>query len=160
MAENEQIKDWQELTKMTGGEPIVVEKVRLTNKDIVIEGSFDLPPLARLTMEDQIFAAAFIQSHGSIKEMERLFGVSYPTIKNRLNKIGDQLDFVEVQKVGPFEDVEDEDKKVSEKLDVSDILDRLESGETSVKEVIKILKGKMRKKILDKTIKNLEGKNE
>ena len=45
-------KDWQELTKMTGGEPIVVERVRLTQKDIVIEGPFDLPPLARLTMED------------------------------------------------------------------------------------------------------------
>lgn len=151
MAENEQTKDWpardwQELTKMTGGEPIVIERVKLIKKDIIIEGSFELPPLARLTMEDQIFAAAFVQSHGSIKEMERLFGVSYPTIKNRLNKIGDQLDFVEVQKVAmvapvaPFEEIENSEGR--KETDVSDILDRLESGETSVKEALEILKDK------------------
>jgi hypothetical protein len=27
--------------------------------------------------------------------MERIFGVSYPTIKGRLNRIGDSLDFVD-----------------------------------------------------------------
>lgn len=131
-------KDWQELTKMTGNEPIVVERVKLTKKEIAIEGSFELPPLARLTMEDQIFAAAFIQSHGSIKEMERLFGVSYPTIKSRLNKISDKLDFVEVQKVGTFEEISDEDTNL--KKDVSDILEQLERGEASVKETLEILK--------------------
>ena len=88
-------RDWQELTKMTGNSPIVVEKVRLIEKDIAIEGSFELPPLARMTMEDQIFAAAFIQSHGSIKEMERLFGVSYPTIRLRLDRL--------ITKIGVFE---------------------------------------------------------
>ena len=138
MAKNWLTRDWQELTKMTGDEPIVVERVRLTNKDIVVEGSFDLPPLARLTMEDQIFAAAFIQSHGSIKDMEHLFGVSYPTIKNRLNKISNRLDFVEVQKVGSFEEVEVEEEP--KKSEISDILDRLESGETSVKETLEMLK--------------------
>lgn len=52
--------------------------------------------MAQLTMEDQVFAATFIKTHGSIKEMERLFGISYPTVKNRLNKIGRQLSFVDV----------------------------------------------------------------
>lgn len=147
MTKNWLAKDWQELTKMTGGEPIVVEKVRLTQKDIIIEGSFDLPPLARLTMEDQIFAAAFIQSHGSIKDMEHLFGVSYPTIKSRLNKISNQLDFVEVQKVGPFEEVEDENgQDDQDKSEIGDILNRLESGETSAKEALEILKSKKNSK--------------
>ncbi len=142
-------RDWQELTKMTGNNRIVVEKVRLIEKDIAIEGSFELPPLARMTMEDQIFAAAFIQSHGSIKEMERLFGVSYPTIKNRLNKISNSFDFVEVQKVGPFEKVADEEMKdkqdKQEKSDIDDILDRLESGERSAKETLEILRNKKNK---------------
>lgn len=146
-------KDWQELTKMTGGEPIVIERVKLIKKDIIIEGSFELPPLARLTMEDQIFAAAFVQSHGSIKEMERLFGVSYPTIKNRLNKIGDQLDFVEVQNVAisapvaPFEEIENSEGR--KETDVSAILDRLESGETSVKEALEILKNREKQEKID-----------
>jgi len=139
-------RDWQELTKMTGNNSIVVEKVKLIEKGIAIEGSFELPPLARMTMEDQIFAAAFIQSHGSIKEMERLFGVSYPTIKNRLNKISNSFDFVEVQKVGPFEEVEDEAKnEKQEQSEIGHILDRLESGERSAKETLEILKNRKNK---------------
>ena len=42
-------------------------------------------------MDDQVFIGAFVRSHGSIKEMERLFGVSYPTIKNRLNRLSQAL---------------------------------------------------------------------
>jgi len=64
--------------------------------DIAIEGSFELPPLAQLTAEDQIFVAAFVRCHGSIKQMEQIFGVSYPTIKNRLNRLGTQLPSVEI----------------------------------------------------------------
>ena len=88
-------KDWQELTQLTQGQPIVIERVRLADKDIGIEGSFELPQLARLAMDDQVFITAFVRSHGSIKEMERVFGVSYPTIKARLTRIADSLEFVE-----------------------------------------------------------------
>ena len=87
--------DWQELTRLTGGAAIVVERVRLVDKDIAIEGAFELPELARLAAEDQVFVAAFVRSHGSIKEMEQVFGVSYPTIKARLNRIAANLSFVE-----------------------------------------------------------------
>jgi len=88
-------RDWQELTHLTQGQPIVVERVRLRDENIAIEGSFELPQLARLDLEDQVFVIAFVRSHGSIKEMERVFGVSYPTIKSRLTRIADSLDFVE-----------------------------------------------------------------
>jgi hypothetical protein len=54
-----------------------------------------LPRLAQLSAEDQVFVAAFVRSHGSIKEMEQVFGVSYPTIKARLNRIAGSLEFVE-----------------------------------------------------------------
>src|SRR5271155_6208547 len=88
-------QDWQELTKLTLGQPIVVERVRLTEKDIAIEGSFELPELARLGLEDQVFVMAFVRCHGSIKEMEKTFGVSYPTIKSRLNRISNNVEFVD-----------------------------------------------------------------
>ena len=87
--------DWQELTQLTRGQRIVVQRVRIADKDIAIEGSFELPQLARLGLEDQIFIVAFVRSHGSIKEMERVFGVSYPTIKSRLARIAGSLEFVE-----------------------------------------------------------------
>src|SRR5438093_2250052 len=92
---NPKYSDWQELTRLTEGQPMVVERVRLVEKDIVIEGSFELPDLARLSVEDQVFVTAFVRSHGSIKEMEQVFGVSYPTIKSRLHRIANGLHFVE-----------------------------------------------------------------
>jgi len=87
--------DWQELAQLTRGQRILVERVRIADKDIAIEGSFELPQLARLSWEDQVFITAFVRSHGSIKEMERVFGVSYPTIKGRLTRIAGSLEFVE-----------------------------------------------------------------
>lgn len=117
--------DWQELTKLTGGSPITIEKVKILDKDITIEGSFELPPLARLTWEDQIFAAAFIRSHGSIKDMEELFGISYPTVKNRLNRIAQQLQFVEIDVLSSR----------------NEVLQKLERGEITVDEAVKKLRG-------------------
>ncbi|BFU44754.1 hypothetical protein KRMM14A1004_29910 [Krasilnikovia sp. MM14-A1004] len=72
-----------------------MERVRLTDSGVAIEGDFELPQLAQLSVEDQVFVTAFVRSHGSIKEMERIFGVSYPTIKNRLNRIAGSLEFVD-----------------------------------------------------------------
>jgi hypothetical protein len=91
----EKVQEWQELTSLTQGRPVAVERVRLTETGSAIEGSWELPQLARLSAEDQVFVTAFVRSHGSIKEMERVFGVSYPTIKARLNRIGESLDFVD-----------------------------------------------------------------
>ena len=101
-------KEWYELTKMTQGKPITVERVRLVESDIAIEGSFDLPALARLSAEDQVFIMAFVRCHGSLKDMEEMFGISYPTVKNRINRIAQQLKFVEIVPVSSHEEVIDE----------------------------------------------------
>src|SRR5207253_981442 len=90
-------QDWQMLTRLTAGVPFEIERIRLTAQDVAIEGRFELPPLAALSADDQIFVAAFVRCHGSIKQMEQFFGVSYPTIKNRLNRIGAQLPLSEVE---------------------------------------------------------------
>lgn len=99
------VKEWQELTKMTQGEPVMIERVRLVDSDIAIEGSFSLPPLANLSAEDQVFIMAFVRCHGSIKDMEEMFGISYPTVKNRINKIARQLEFVEIVAISQQEGV-------------------------------------------------------
>lgn len=114
-------KDWQELTHLTQGHPIVVERVRIADKDIAIEGRFELPQLARLAMDDQIFITAFVRSHGSIKEMERIFGVSYPTIKARLNRIAGSLEFVETNPT-PSK---------------AEILERLQQGDITAEDAIR-----------------------
>jgi hypothetical protein len=125
--------DWQALTKLTGGARLEVERVRLVEQGIAIDGRFELSPLAQLTAEDQVFVAAFVRCHGSIKQMEKYFGVSYPTIKNRLNKIGTQLSFVEIEQ-GP-----DADQPAQ---DAGTVLDRLSRGELTVAQALERLKEK------------------
>jgi len=118
-------QDWQELTRLTRGAAFTVERVRLKDSGIAVEGSFEPPPLARLTVEDQLFVTAFVRSHGSIKEMEGLFGISYPTVKNRLNAIAGHLPFIEINPPSPR----------------TDVLDELGRGAISVDEALKRLKG-------------------
>src|SRR6516162_9708644 len=93
---NAKTQDWKALSELTRGRSIVVERVRLTESGIAVDGAFELPKLAQLAAEDQVFVAAFVRSHGSIKEMEQVFGVSYPTVKARLNRIAAALEFVEL----------------------------------------------------------------
>jgi hypothetical protein len=115
--------DWQDLLRIAQGGTLVVERVRIPEKQIAIEGEFTLPELARLTLEDQVFVTAFLRSHGSIKEMEQVFGVSYPTIKARLNRIAGQLEFVDTNP-SPSR---------------AEVLERLRNGELNAEEAIRAL---------------------
>jgi hypothetical protein len=121
--------DWDALTRLTGGALFEIERVRLVSQDIAIEGRFTPPALATLPADDQVFVAAFVRSHGSIKQMEQLFGVSYPTIKNRLNRIGAMLPFAEID---PASDAGASSMKA--------LLSGLELGTLSVDDVIRQLR--------------------
>jgi hypothetical protein len=115
--------DWQELTRLTGGRSFVVERVRLIEPGVAIEGAFVPPQLAKLSAEDQVFVAAFVRSHGSIKDMEQMFGVSYPTVKARLNRIAASLEFIDTSPA-PAK---------------AEVLDRLSRGEITADEAISAL---------------------
>jgi hypothetical protein len=123
MQQTPQPSDWQELTQLTKGQSIVVERVRIIDKDIAVEGRFELPQLARLSLEDQVFITAFVRTHGSIKEMEQVFGVSYPTIKSRLTRIANSLEFIETNPTPSR----------------AEILDRLKRGEIKAQDAIREL---------------------
>lgn len=112
--------EWHELSDLTGERDFVVTSVRLKESNIAIEGEFELPLLAGLRYEDQVFVGEFVRCHGSIKHMEKAFGVSYPTIKNRLNRISKQMQLVQID-IEPLASHED-------------ALDLLERGEISAKE--------------------------
>jgi len=130
--------DWQELTKLSQGKPVVVERVRLIETNIAIEGEFDLPPLARLTSEDQVFVMAFVRCEGTIKEMEKAFGVSYPTIKARLNKISSQFQLIEALPLGN-EDQPPKPPAAGRKAAKESVIAALEKGEITAAEAIERL---------------------
>lgn len=71
---------------------MAISRVACPNCRVALEGEFEIPPLAQLKPEDQAFVIAFVRHHGSIKKMEELFDISYPTVKNRLNAIAAALD--------------------------------------------------------------------
>jgi hypothetical protein len=114
--------EWHELTDLVGERPFVVTGVRLERSGVEVNGEFELPPLARLPYEDQVFVSEFVRRHGSIKDMEKAFGISYPTVKNRLNRIASRLQLVEVTVEEPAS------------RDAGDALTLLERGEITADE--------------------------
>ncbi len=119
--------DWEKLSQLVGDQAFVVERVRIVDTGIVVEGQFELPATARLAADDQVFLAAFVRAHGNIKRMEEWFGVSYPTIKNRLNRLAAQLEFVETHTNAQPE-----------------TLERLAAGEVTVDEATRALAARRR----------------
>ncbi|MEM7363064.1 MAG: DUF2089 domain-containing protein [Pseudomonadota bacterium] len=106
------------------GQPMTVHRMVCHHCDLTLEGDIDVPALGRLTQEDQIFVTAFIRCHGSIKRMEALFDISYPTVKNRLNRIAEELD-------ATFVPPPNEEQ--------ASVLDRVAAGEITVDEALELL---------------------
>lgn len=104
------------------GRSMAVARMVCDRCDVQLEGEFEVPPLARLSLEDQAFVIAFIRNHGHIKKMEGLFGISYPTVKNRLNAIARELD-------ATFDAPSDNEL----------VLDRLARGEITVEQALERL---------------------
>jgi len=69
-----------------------IDRMSCPSCKLGLEGDFETSALGKLSVDDQAFVIAFLRHHGSIKKMESLFGISYPTVKNRLNAISAALD--------------------------------------------------------------------
>jgi hypothetical protein len=74
-----------------------IKKLSCQKCSTEIEGLFELPSLAKLSGEDQEFVVQFVKCSGSLKEMARLQKLSYPTVRNRLDGIIEQIKPVENQ---------------------------------------------------------------
>ncbi len=61
-----------------------VTRISCYECNTTIEGHFHLCKFCKLTAEQKSFIEVFIKCRGNIKEVEKELGVSYPTVKNRL----------------------------------------------------------------------------
>ena len=73
------------------GQALIVKRFECAGCATAIEGDFDLPCLARLTPDEQAFLLSFVQCSGSLKDLARVYSVSYPTIRNRLDALIERL---------------------------------------------------------------------
>lgn len=109
------------------GSDTEVTRISCNECDTHIEGHFVPCKFCRLSKEQKAFIDAFIKCRGNIKEMEKELGVSYPTVKNKLEDVAGALG----HKMEP-EEVNSEKRK--------EILDRLNNGEISVDDALNLLK--------------------
>ncbi len=65
--------------------PLRVTELSCTRCETKLHGAFAPPPLARLSAEHQQFITTFVLCRGVIRDVERALGVSYPTVRARLD---------------------------------------------------------------------------
>jgi hypothetical protein len=59
--------------------------------ETLIDGRYELPALASLSAEEQEFIVEFVKASGSLKEMAKILGLSYPTVRNHLDDIIERI---------------------------------------------------------------------
>jgi hypothetical protein len=111
-----------------GGE-LEITRLNCTQCDTVILSRYEMCRFCRLPAESLEFLETFVRNRGNVKEMERELGISYWTIRSRLNDLIEELGF--------------EAKKDPDEVDVEtrqrEILERLKAGELSASEAAHLL---------------------
>ena len=101
-----------------------IERLRCTGCRVTVEGRIPIPRLARLSAEDREFVELFVRSSGSLKSVAGKLGISYPTVRSRLDRVIEALEQAEQQ----------------ERDARNTILDDIENGNITVDEAIRRLR--------------------
>lgn len=109
------------------GKEMEVTRLSCNYCNTTIEGTFTLCKFCRLGDEQKKFAEIFIKNRGNIKEIEKELGISYPTVRNKLEDVIQALGY--------------SPKVTTVNIDKKAILEKLKNGEISPEEAVKLLKG-------------------
>lgn len=109
------------------GNPLTITELKCNHCGTVIQGSFEFDRFMLLDDEDKEFLIEFLRSRGNIKEVQARLDISYPTAKARLDKLLKNLNLFE----------ESSQNEISKE----EILSKIERGEITVDEAIKLLGG-------------------
>lgn len=106
-------------------EKLYVSKLQCKSCGTSIEGDFNLCRFCQLSKEQKEFAEIFIKNRGNIKDIEKEMGISYPTVKNKLDSLINSLGYSTAS--------------TASKVDKLEILQRLNRGEISADEAIDLM---------------------
>lgn len=105
---------------------LTVTRLKCGSCDTVIENHFQLSKFDYLSDEELYFTETFLRCRGNIKEVEKELGISYPTVRSKLDAV--------IKKLGYESGIEEQTAKKEE------ILKALEQGEITVEQAIAQLK--------------------
>lgn len=124
-----------------------IARMRCPHCGTVIEGDYEPGKFGRLTREQRGFAELFIASRGNLRELERMLGISYPTVRSRLEAVIQALGYPPDRR-GTEAGSEEGQELVhptpaggGERQERKQILSALERGEISVREALARLTG-------------------
>ncbi|WP_053960563.1 DUF2089 domain-containing protein [Sulfobacillus thermosulfidooxidans] len=130
--------------------PLEITALHCPHCDIVIQGRFHNSPALSLSEDQLAFLKVFVLSRGNLKEIERILGISYPTVRNKL----DQL--VEAFQGQPGEETSSPSPKISR----NEILQRIAQKELSIQDGLKLLDDMTRHVISEPTFRSSDTETE
>ncbi|MCE4049322.1 MULTISPECIES: DUF2089 domain-containing protein [Bacillaceae] len=104
-----------------------ITRLQCTHCHTTIENEFELSNFANLNKEQLSFIETFLKCRGNIKEVEKDLGISYPTVRGKLDDIISSLGYSTTKK--------------ADKIDRKKVILMLEKGEITAEEAIELLNG-------------------
>ena len=113
------------------GAELEITEIQCPSCHTKLSGHFDLCNFCKLPKEQRAFAEVFIKNRGNIRDVERELGISYPTVRSRLEAL--------IRALG-FETQVEERSAGSSAAQRREILDKLERGELTAQEATRLLR--------------------
>lgn len=110
---------------VTGAE-LYISELTCEESGVTIRGRFAIPKYSKLDKDQTRFLDTFLRCRGMLSSMEKELGISYPTVRSRLESLLDALDMIPIK-----ESTRQKDKEADKRRK---ILDLLEKGEITAEE--------------------------
>jgi len=118
-----------------------ISRLHCSSCGTTIEGEFGVGRFGRLSHEQMALLESFLRSRGNLKEMERALGISYPTVRARVEALVQALGLADSEALDIVVDVEAELADPTLAAARREILERLAKGDIDAAGAAEALRG-------------------
>lgn len=116
------------------GGPVIITECQCLNCKLQMRGEFQLGQFSRLSEDQLAFIRVFLSARGNLTEVERVLGISYPTIRNKLDEINAAL-----TRTGEKKAEDSREASSSQEEERQAILQKVADGQLSASEALEQL---------------------